>query len=187
MFPIRDHNPSARTPYVTHALILLNVAMFLITMPWAGGQVGLWHRLALYPVAIAHGEWLWGLATHMFLHAGILHLAGNMLFLWVFGDNLEDQMGGLGFLVFYLACGLAAAGAQIAAVPMDDIPMVGASGAIAGVMGGYLLMFPRYFPQMACFIDESEVGGECVFHIGFFIKFHCFIPFNIGESTAVFH
>ncbi|WGR60311.1 rhomboid family intramembrane serine protease [Paracoccus ferrooxidans] len=143
MFPIRDHNPSARTPYVTHALILLNVAMFLITMPWAGGQVGLWHRLALYPVAIAHGEWLWGLATHMFLHAGILHLAGNMLFLWVFGDNLEDQMGGLGFLVFYLACGLAAAGAQIAAVPMDDIPMVGASGAIAGVMGGYLLMFPR--------------------------------------------
>lgn len=143
MFPIRDHNPSERTPYVTHGLILLNLAMFLLTMPWAGGQVELWDRLALYPVAIMHGQWLWGLVTHMFLHAGIIHIAGNMLFLWVFGDNLEDQMGHAGFLVFYLACGLAAAAGQIAADPMSGIPMVGASGAIAGVMGGYLLMFPR--------------------------------------------
>ena len=143
MFPIRDHNPSERTPYVTYALIILNIAMFLITMPWAGGAVELWNRLALYPVAIMHGEWLWGLVTHMFLHAGIMHIAGNMLFLWVFGGNLEDQMGHLGFLVFYLACGLAAAAGQIAADPMSTIPMVGASGAIAGVMGGYLLLFPR--------------------------------------------
>ncbi|MFC3570465.1 rhomboid family intramembrane serine protease [Paracoccus sp. TOH] len=143
MFPIRDHNPSERTPYVTTGLIFLNLVLFLVTMPWAGGQVGLWDRLALYPVAIMHGEWLWGLVTHMFLHAGIMHIAGNMLFLWVFGDNLEDQMGHAGFLVFYLACGLAAAAGQIAAEPMSGIPMVGASGAIAGVMGGYLLMFPR--------------------------------------------
>lgn len=143
MFPIRDHNPSQGTPYVRNLLILLNVAMFLLTAPWAGGAVGLWDRLALYPVAITHGEWLWGLVTHMFLHAGILHLAGNMLFLWVFGDNLEDQMGPLNFLLFYLACGLAAAAGQILADPDSGIPMVGASGAIAGVMGGYLLLFPR--------------------------------------------
>lgn len=143
MFPIRDHNPSARTPYVTYALIILNIAMFLITMPWAGGAVELWERLALYPIAITHGEWLWGLVTHMFLHAGFMHIAGNMLFLWVFGDNLEDQMGHFGFLAFYLACGLAAAGGQIVSEPMSRVPMVGASGAIAGVMGGYLLMFPR--------------------------------------------
>lgn len=143
MFPIRDHNPSQRTPYVTYALIGLNLAMFALTMPWAGGQVAIWDRLALYPVAIVHGEWLWGLLTHMFLHAGILHIAGNLLFLWVFGDNLEDQMGHLGFAVFYLACGLVAAGAQIMADPTSAIPMIGASGAIAGVMGGYLLMFPR--------------------------------------------
>jgi membrane associated rhomboid family serine protease len=90
-----------------------------------------------------HGEWLWGLVTHMFLHAGLMHIAGNMLFLWVFGDNLEDQMGHLGFLAFYLTCGLAAAAGQIATDPMSTIPMVGASGAIAGVMGGYLLLFPR--------------------------------------------
>ena len=143
MFPIRDHNPSERTPYVTTGLIFVNIALFLLTAPWAGDMVDLWDRLALYPVAIMHGEWMWGLITHMFLHAGIMHIAGNMLFLWVFGDNLEDQMGHLGFLVFYLACGLLAAGGQIAADPMSTIPMVGASGAIAGVMGGYLLMFPR--------------------------------------------
>lgn len=143
MFPIRDHNPSERTPHVTYGLIVLNLALFLLTMPWAGGQVGLWDRLALYPVAVTHGAWLWGLVTHMFLHAGIMHIAGNMLFLWVFGDNLEDQMGPLGFLGFYLVCGLAAAGGQIVADPGSGVPMVGASGAIAGVMGGYLLMFPR--------------------------------------------
>ena len=143
MFPIRDHNPSERTPYVTYALIILNIAMFLITMPWAGGAIELWDRLALYPIAVTHGEWLWGLVTHMFLHAGFMHIAGNMLFLWVFGDNLEDQMGPFGFLAFYLACGLAAAAGQVMADPDSGVPMVGASGAIAGVMGGYLLLFPR--------------------------------------------
>lgn len=143
MFPIRDHNPSSRTPYVTYALILLNLAMFALTEPWLGGNVQLWIRGALYPVAVTHGANMWGLVTHMFLHAGVLHLAGNMLFLWIFGDNLEDQMGHFGFLVFYLACGIAAAGAQIWADPSSGVPMVGASGAIAGVMGGYLLLFPK--------------------------------------------
>lgn len=143
MFPIRDHNPSERTPYVTIGLIFINVVMFLLTMPWAFNMGALWDRLALYPVAVVNGQYLWGLVTHMFLHAGPLHIAGNMLFLWIFGDNLEDQMGHLGFLLFYLACGLAAAGAQIAANPYDGVPMVGASGAIAGVMGGYLLLFPK--------------------------------------------
>lgn len=143
MFPIRDHNPSLRTPYIRNFLIILNIIMFALTEPWLGGYVDLWERLALYPAAITHGQWLWGLVTHMFLHAGIMHIAGNMLFLWVFGDNLEDQMGHIGFLLFYLACGLAAAAGQIAADPGTVIPMVGASGAIAGVMGGYLLLFPR--------------------------------------------
>ena len=143
MFPIRDHNPSERTPYVRNGLIFLNVLMFLLTDPWLGNMVALWGRLALYPLAITQGEWLWGLVTHMFLHAGFMHIIGNMLFLWVFGDNLEDQMGHVGFLVFYLACGLLAAGGQIMADPQSTIPMIGASGAIAGVLGGYLLLFPR--------------------------------------------
>ncbi|MFD1883174.1 rhomboid family intramembrane serine protease [Paracoccus pacificus] len=143
MFPIRDHNPSETRPYVTIGLIFANALMFILTAPWAGGMTGLWDQLALYPIAVTHGQYLWGLITHMFLHAGLMHIAGNMLFLWIYGDNLEDQMGHLGFLLFYLACGLVAAGAQILADPNSSVPMVGASGAIAGVMGGYLLMFPK--------------------------------------------
>ncbi|RMC34826.1 rhomboid family intramembrane serine protease [Paracoccus alkanivorans] len=143
MFPIRDHNPSRRRPIVTYLLIAANVVMYLVTLPALDGAEMLWARLALYPLAISNGEMLSGLVTHMFLHAGFMHIAGNMLFLWIFGDNLEDQMGRLGFLAFYLACGLAAAAGQIAADPFSPVPMVGASGAIAGVMGGYLLLFPR--------------------------------------------
>lgn len=143
MFPIRDHNPSLRRPLVTYGLIGANIALYLLTLPLLEGGTMLWASMALYPLAITHGDGLWGLVTHMFLHAGLMHLAGNMLFLWIFGDNLEDQMGHAGFLAFYLGCGFAAAAAQIAAMPLSPIPMVGASGAIAGVMGGYLLMFPR--------------------------------------------
>lgn len=143
MFPIRDHNPSQRTPWITLTLIGINIAVFVLTMPWGGNSARLWEQMALYPVAVLNGSHLWGLVTHMFVHAGILHIGGNLLFLWIFGDNLEDQMGHAGFLLFYLACGLAAAGLQILSDPMNGVPMVGASGAIAGVMGAYLLMFPR--------------------------------------------
>ena len=141
MFPIRDHNPSRRTPYVTWILIALNVAIFL----------GYW-SVFTNDRALARFFFEWGLVpaavrpetlvTSMFLHAGMMHLAGNMLFLWVFGDNMEDAFGHLGFLVFYLAAGLAAGGAQFASDPASTVPMVGASGAIAGVMGGYLLLYP---------------------------------------------
>jgi membrane associated rhomboid family serine protease len=89
------------------------------------------------------GEGLETIVTSMFLHGGWMHLAGNMLFLWIYGDNLEEEMGHVGFLVFYLACGVTAGLAQALPDPGSPIPMVGASGAIAGVMGGYLLLFPK--------------------------------------------
>jgi membrane associated rhomboid family serine protease len=146
MFPIRDHNPSERTPYVVYALIALNVAVFLSQLPIAAddrAMAAFWSNWAMIPAAVTEGGRYTGILTSMFLHAGIMHLAGNMLFLWIFGDNLEDQMGHAGFLAFYLASGVAAALAQIAADPGSVIPTVGASGAIAGVMGGYLLLFPR--------------------------------------------
>ncbi|MGI9395290.1 MAG: rhomboid family intramembrane serine protease [Boseongicola sp.] len=142
MFPIRDHNPSRRTPYVTWALIATNVLIF----------VTYWTLLS-NDRALAHFFFEWGLVpaaarpetfvTSMFLHGGLMHLGGNMLFLWVFGDNMEDAMGHVGFLIFYLAGGLIAAGAQFASNPASMVPMVGASGAIAGVMGGYLLLYPK--------------------------------------------
>lgn len=142
MFPIRDHNPSEGTPFVTYALIAANVVIFLATLPLFQDPrllQAFFLDWALVPALSDPTTYL----TSQFLHGGFLHLAGNMLFLWIFGDNLEDQMGHLGFLGFYLAGGVAAGLAQTVSNPGSTVPMVGASGAIGAVMGGYLLMFPR--------------------------------------------
>jgi len=139
MIPLRDIIPSRTTPVVTIALIAINVLVFL-------------HELALGRAVDAFTVY-WGLVpaafswvtvfTSMFLHGGILHVAGNMLYLWIFGDNVEDRMGHGRFLVFYLLCGVAAALAQTITAPDSVIPMVGASGAIAGVMGAYFVLYPK--------------------------------------------
>ncbi len=146
MFPIRDHNPSGSTPYVTYALIVANVLVFLGSWLVIPGDYALqlfFERWGLVPAQIVAGQGYEAALTSMFLHGGWMHLAGNMLFLWIFGDNLEDIMGHLGFALFYAATGLAAATAQVLSAPTSYIPMVGASGAIAGVMGAYVLLFPR--------------------------------------------
>ncbi len=146
MFPIRDHNPSETTPYVTYAIIALNIVAFLAELPSMSDDYALaafFDTWAMVPAEVMAGQAPQTVITSMFLHAGIMHIAGNMLFLWIFGDNLEDQMGHLGFLAFYLATGIAAALVHIGSDPTSMIPTVGASGAIAGVLGGYLLLFPR--------------------------------------------
>lgn len=145
MFPIGDHNPSGRTPYVTLALIAANVLVFLGYYTTLDGWplMRFFMEWGLVPARLAQGEGYPTLITHMFLHGGWMHLIGNMLFLWIFGDNLEEEMGRIGFLLFYLGSGLAAAALQIAADPGSGVPMVGASGAVAGVMGGYLLFYPK--------------------------------------------
>ncbi len=145
MFPFRDHNPSGRMPFVTMALILANVVAFLLTYPGASDYdlSRLYYWWGVRSDRIFAGLGLETLVTHMFLHGSWMHLIGNMLFLWIYGDNLEEKFGHFGFVVFYLACGLVAAFAQMLLSPDGDVPMVGASGAIAGVMGGYLLLFPR--------------------------------------------
>lgn len=145
MFPIRDHNPSGRTPYVTIALIAINILVFLAYFTaMSDMELDRFFRTwGLVPARLMAGQGYETLVTSMFLHGGWMHLAGNMLFLWIYGDNLEEEMGHLRFLLFYLASGLAAAGLQSVADLRSVLPMVGASGAIAGVMGGYLLLFPR--------------------------------------------
>ncbi len=146
MIPIRDHNPSERTPYVTLIMIALNVAIFIAGLVWFSSDRALsqfYYDYALLPVRLSNGENYISLVTSIFLHGGFMHLAGNMLFLWVFGDNLEDEMGHIPFLIFYLVCGIGASLAQFATGPTSAIPTVGASGAIAGVMGGYLLLYPK--------------------------------------------
>lgn len=153
MFPFRDNIPTMRFPLVTVAIIVANIAVFLYELTLSSAQTGLFFsEYGMIPNQIsAHGSWrlqadlpvYLPLATSMFIHAGWLHLAGNLLFLWIFGNNIEDSMGRLRFIVFYLMCGLIASFAQIAIEPASTIPNVGASGAIAGVLGGYLLLFPR--------------------------------------------
>jgi membrane associated rhomboid family serine protease len=167
MFPIGDENPTLRTPIVTYVLLASLLLVWVLVQ--GAGFDG--HTLAatvcnlgLVPgeitgearlgtgVPIGEGlvcvvdrepiNWLTPL-TSMFLHGSWLHLLGNGLFLWVFGNNVEDSMGRVRFLVFYVLCGLAAAAAQIAIGPGSPVPMVGASGAISGVLGGYLLLYPR--------------------------------------------
>lgn len=146
MFPIRDHNPSQGTPIVTILLIAVNIGVFvmaLLLFQTERDVAKFFTHYGMVPADLAAGDNFGALFSSMFLHGGLLHLAGNMLFLWIFGDNMEDEMGHVGFLLFYLACGVGAAAAQFLAAPYSTVPMVGASGAIAGVMGGYLLFFPR--------------------------------------------
>jgi membrane associated rhomboid family serine protease len=146
MFPIRDHNPSGRTPYVTYGLIAVNIIVFLsywLTIQDDNELGWLFVDWGLVPNRAVGLHDPLTFVTSMFLHAGWMHLAGNMLFLWIFGDNLEDMFGHARYLGFYLLSGLAAAVFQILSDPSSGVPMVGASGAIAGVMGGYLLLFPR--------------------------------------------
>ncbi len=146
MFPIRDHNPSQRTPWVTWALIVLNVAIFLGYQHLFQNERALmafYLDWGLVPAQVSAGGAWSGFLTSQFLHGGWMHLLGNMLFLWIFGDNMEEEFGHLPYLGFYLASGVGAGLWQVLAEPGSFVPMVGASGAIAGVMGGYLLLFPR--------------------------------------------
>lgn len=140
MIPIRDVIPSRTTPVVTVSLIALNVVVFLFQSALSERGLNLFlANFALIPADFS----LIAVVTSMFLHAGLAHLAGNMLFLWIFGDNIEDRLGHGRFVWFYVICGGAAALAQTALNPESPVPMVGASGAIAGVMGAYLILFPH--------------------------------------------
>ena len=140
MIPLRDVIPSRTNPGVTITLIVINVALYLF-------QVSLDERTReyfIYSFGVVPAYFTIGsIFSSMFVHGGIAHLLGNMLFLWIFGDNVEDRMGHLRYFFFYLACGFVAAIAQVALEPQSLVPMVGASGAIAGVMGAYLVLYPH--------------------------------------------
>jgi membrane associated rhomboid family serine protease len=139
MIPLRDIIPSRTTPVVTIAVIAINVLVFLYELLLGPAVDAFTLYWGLVPAAFS---WV-TVFTSMFLHGGFLHVAGNMLYLWIFGDNVEDRMGHGRFVVFYLLCGVAAALAQTIAAPDSVIPMVGASGAIAGVMGAYFVLYPK--------------------------------------------
>jgi membrane associated rhomboid family serine protease len=139
MIPLRDVIPSRTTPFVTVTIIVLNAVAFCFELLLGPAADNLLFAYGLVPARFSFVA----LLTSMFLHGGFLHFGGNMLYLWIFGDNVEDRMGHGRFLAFYLLCGSAAAIAQTIMQPDSLVPMVGASGAIAGVMGAYFVLYPR--------------------------------------------
>ena len=154
LFPLRDHNPRLRFPAVTLLLIAANVVVFLYQQfvldpqhlrlfVLAGGaipyEIANWVDIAPRNLLPLPGS----IFTSMFLHGGWMHLLGNMWFLWIFGDNVEERLGTIRFVIFYLIVGTAGALAQVFSSPGSTLPMIGASGAIAGVLGGYLMLYPR--------------------------------------------
>lgn len=146
MIPIRDENPTRRVPFVNYALILLNVLVFLWQVSLGPAGEAVLYRMALIPLDLTLGfdfGDLRSVFTSMFMHAGLLHLLGNMLYLWIFGDNVEDALGHARYLFFYLAGGVAASLTHVFLYPFSQIPTVGASGAIAATLGAYLVLFPH--------------------------------------------
>lgn len=147
MIPIKDQNQTHRFPAVTVSLIVLNIIAFIFQAPSlfsleAWGPFA--DRWALIPDQLtqAFGLEFYTVFSSMFLHGGLMHIGGNMLYLWIFGDNIEDKLGRGRFLIFYLVCGVIAALAHVMIDPDSRIPTIGASGAVAGVLGGYLLLYP---------------------------------------------
>lgn len=154
MVPLRDENPTTITPYVTYGLIAVNILVFIYELTLPDGQLTrFFYSWAVVPCQLTDicpvsipaspfPEWV-TLITSQFLHGGFLHVAGNMLFLWIFGNNVEDRLGHVKFIIFYLACGVLASLTQWYFSSASQIPSLGASGAIAGVMGAYILRYPK--------------------------------------------
>lgn len=167
MFPIGDDDSARRTaPLVTYVLIALNVLFFLVELSGGDAFIMRWSFVPRRFLADPAGN-VPTLFTSMFMHGGWAHLLGNMLYLWIFGDNVEDRFGHVKFIVFYLLCGIAATFAQLAFSATSSVPNLGASGAIAGVLGSYLLLFPR--GQVRVLMGRGVVPMPAVVVIGLWI------------------
>jgi membrane associated rhomboid family serine protease len=182
MFPIGDDNTARRSqPVVTYALIALNVLFFFVELSAGEPFIDRWafipRRFGMDPAGTIPT-----IFTAMFMHAGWLHLGGNMLYLWIFGDNIEDRFGPVKFLIFYLACGIAATLAQYYVSPGSRIPNVGASGAIAGVLGAYLLMFPH--ARVRVLVYNQIVAMPAILVLGFWIALQIFAGAGALFTTA---
>jgi len=215
MFPIHDDNPTRITPYVTYILLIVCVLVFFWQISLGDAQQQAVYAFGVIPSVLFASKslpaelqilpaWL-TIFSSMFLHGGWMHLIGNMLYLWVFGNNVEDSMGHGRFIVFYLLCGLIAALTQAVLNPASEIPMIGASGAISGVLGAYLLLHPHarilvvipigiliYTPWIAAYwvlgfwfvlqilnslVSASETGGVAYgAHLGGFVAGMILIP-----------
>jgi membrane associated rhomboid family serine protease len=211
MFPLRDHNPTVRGSVATFTIVGLNVLVWAVVQglgsePALSSSVcefgvvpgellraaavgtSIEIRPGVFCVVTETPNW-WTPLTSMFMHGGWFHILGNMWFLSLFGDNVEDSMGPVRFVVFYLLCGLAAVGAQAAANPASAIPMVGASGAIGGVMGAYAVLYPRAPVEMLVvlgfYVDRIAVPAIVMLGYWFLIQLLGGIPTLQGEGGGV--
>ncbi|NJK28124.1 MAG: rhomboid family intramembrane serine protease [Coleofasciculaceae cyanobacterium SM2_3_26] len=199
MFPIGDENPTRQTSYVVYTLIGINVAVFLHQLSLSQPQMeAFFQTWAIVPQQLTSSfqgvpptnlfpEW-GTLISSQFLHGGFLHLLGNMLYLWIFGNNIEDRLGHVKFTVFYLACGILAGLSQWFFSTNSAVPLIGASGAIAGVMGAYILRFPhaqiRTLVTLGFFITSIRVPA--IFFLGFWFVQQAFFSFiSLGVATQV--
>jgi membrane associated rhomboid family serine protease len=182
MFPIDDDNTARRTvPLVTYALIALNVLFFFVELSGGDALIGKWAFVPSRFLANPGGDFL-TLFTSMFMHAGWVHLGGNMLYLWIFGDNVEDRFGPIKFSIFYLLCGLAATFAQMAFSMGSNVPNLGASGAIAGVLGAYILLFPQ--GKVKVLMGRGVVPMPALVVIGLWIVLQFFSGIGSIANTA---
>jgi membrane associated rhomboid family serine protease len=197
MIPIKDDNPITIKPYVTIALIVINCAVFLYS--FALGRQGFTEftfKYGLIPAELIQGRDLspaqygylatspyLNVFTSMFMHGGFLHLGGNMLYLWIFGNNIEDVLGHVKFVLFYLLSGIAAAMAFVALSPHSAVPMIGASGAIAGILGAYLVRFPdaRVYTIIWLFFIIQVIKIPAIILLGFW-----FFLQLINSSSALY-
>lgn len=182
MFPIGDDNSASRSvPVVTYALIALCVLVFFVELSGGDAFIEKWAFVPSRFLAAPAAGFL-TIFTAMFMHAGWVHLGGNMLYLWIFGDNLEDRFGHIKFLIFYLLCGIVAMAAQLVFSSGSSVPNLGASGAIAGVLAGYILLFPQ--GKIRVLQGQQVVQVPALIVIGLWIVLQFFLGIGSIANTA---
>ncbi len=183
MIPIRDKNPSSTFPYVTIGIIVVNVLIFLYELSLDSGLGVFVMKFGVVPLRVSHYSQVPDLTlistflpfiSSMFLHGGFVHLIGNMWFLWIFGDNIEDKLGHFKFIVFYFLCGIIASSVHVFFNSQSNVPCIGGSGAIAGVLGAYMITFPRArvvtIVPLFIFIQVMELPAIIVLGFWFVIQ-----------------
>jgi membrane associated rhomboid family serine protease len=205
LIPIRDDNPTRSVPYVTITLIVVNALAWFLEPSLGSGDspqlAAFFYRWGVVPAEITTGDLVGGsvcggvckigspyyaVLTAMFLHGGFIHLAGNMLFLWVFGNNIEDTLGSVKFAFFYLLCGVAATLAHVAVDPDSLIPTIGASGAVAGMLGSYIVLFPhaRVTTIIPIFFFWQFIQLPAMLVLGYWFVSQFFIGLTQPEGVA---
>jgi len=189
LFPIKDENPSSTTPVVNISLVLVNIAIFSCFFFYSVDYRTVIMNYGMVPMYILRGERLYTLFTSLFLHGGFMHLFGNMMYLYIFGDNVEDAFGHFRYLLFYFICGVAADFTHILSLTTQlelTIPTIGASGAISGILGAYLILYPRARILTLVFYGWAFITAiPAIFFLGFwFLMQWLFAVFEVGGGVA---